>query len=167
MILRLWSLRVPTAATTALPDTVSGVDRPCLSDVSGNPNTSGVTCRGIPDVADESGDIATSSYDIYSDELGGASGEGGTSLSSPLMMGMWARVQAAARGGTGFADPLIYAVGKNATQDAADFNDYEVGTNGAYQALLGWDYVTGWGTPNLTPLMKDVDHGRTAPIQAG
>ena len=146
---------------------VSGVDRPCLSDVSGNPNTSGVTCRGIPDVADESGDIATSSYDIYSDELGGDSGEGGTSLSSPLMMGMWARVQAAARGGTGFADPLIYAVGKNATEDAADFNDYEVGTNGAYQALPGWDYVTGWGTPNLTPLMKDVDHGRTAPIQAG
>ncbi|HTU95470.1 MAG TPA: S53 family peptidase [Solirubrobacteraceae bacterium] len=146
---------------------VSGIDRPCLSDVNGNPNTSGVTCRGIPDVADESGDIATSSYDIYSDELGGESGEGGTSLSSPLMMGMWARVQAAAKGGTGFADPLIYAVGKNATEDAADFNDYEVGTNGAYQALPGWDYVSGWGTPNLTPLMKDVDHGRTAPIQAG
>ncbi len=71
-----------------------------------------VTCRGIPDVADESGDIATSSYDIYSDELGGASGEGGTSLSSPLMMGMWARVQAAAAasGTWGFANPLIYAV---------------------------------------------------------
>ena len=146
---------------------VSGINRPCLSDVSGNPNTSGVTCRGIPDVADESGDIATSSYDIYSDELGGASGEGGTSLSSPLMMGMWARVQAAARGGTGFANPLIYAVGKNATQDAADFNDYMVGTNGAYQALPGWDYVSGWGTPNLTPLMKDIDHGNTAPIQKG
>jgi pseudomonalisin len=146
---------------------VSGIDRPCLSDVNGNPNTGGVTCRGIPDVADESGDIATSSYDIYSDELGGASGEGGTSLSSPLMMGMWARVQAAARGGTGFADPLIYAVGKNATQDAADFNDYMVGTNGAYQALPGWDYVSGWGTPNLTPLMKDIDHGNTAPIQTG
>jgi hypothetical protein len=70
------------------------------------------------------------------------------------MMGMWARVQAAARGGTGFADPLIYAVGRNATEDAADFNDYEVGTNGAYQAFPGWDYVTGRGTPNLTPLMK-------------
>jgi subtilase family serine protease len=146
---------------------VSGINRPCLSDVSGNPNTGGVTCRGIPDLADESGDIATSSYDIYSDELGGASGEGGTSLSSPLMVGMWARIQAAARGGTGFANPLIYAVGKNATQDAADFNDYQVGTNGAYQALPGWDYVSGWGTPNLTPLMKDIDHGKTAPIQTG
>ena len=146
---------------------VSGLDRPCLSDASGNPNTGGVTCRGIPDVADESGDIATSSYDIYSDELGGPSGEGGTSLSSPLMVGMWARIQAAAHGGTGFANPLIYAIGKNATQDAADFNDYQVGTNGGYQALPGWDYVSGWGTPNLTPLMKDVDHGRTAPIQPG
>jgi pseudomonalisin len=146
---------------------VTNLNRPCVSDVSGSPNTGMVTCRGIPDVSDESGDIATSSYDIYSDELGGASGEGGTSLSSPLMVGMWARVQAAARGGTGFANPLIYAVGKNATQDAADFNDYAVGTNGAYQAMPGWDYVSGWGTPNLTPLMKDVDHGNTAPIRTG
>jgi subtilase family serine protease len=143
---------------------VSNINRPCLSSVSGTPNTSLGTCRGIPDVADESGDIATSSYDIYSDELGGASSEGGTSLASPLMMGMWTRVQAASRHGTGFADPLIYAVGKSSAQDAAAFNDYSVGTNGAYQAQPGWDYVSGWGTPVLTPLMKDIDHGNTAPI---
>jgi pseudomonalisin len=141
------------------------VDRPCVSSVSGTPNTSLGTCRGIPDVADESGDIATSSYDIYSDELGGASSEGGTSLASPLMMGMWARVQAASRTGTGFADPQIYAVGDNATKYARDFYDYTVGTNGAYQATPGWDYVSGFGTPVLTPLIKDIDHGNTAPIQ--
>ena len=82
------------------------------------------------------------------------------------MMGMWTRVQAASRTGTGFADPLLYAVGKNAAQDAQAFNDYEVGTNGAYQALPGWDYVSGWGTPVLTPLMQDIDN-RTAPIQKG
>jgi pseudomonalisin len=143
----------------------ANVNRPCLSSVSGTPNTSLGACRGIPDVADESGDIATSSYDIYSDELGGASSEGGTSLSSPLMMGMWTRIQAAARGGTGFADPRIYAVAENATDYARDFNDYTVGTNGAYQAGSGWDYVSGWGTPVLTPLMQDIDHGNTAPIQ--
>ncbi len=141
----------------------SAVNRPCLSDVNGNPNTSGATCRGIPDVADESGDIATSSYDIYSDELGGASSEGGTSLSSPLMVGMWTRIQAASRYGTGFADPDIYRIAENATDYARDFNDYQAGTNGAYQALPGWDYVSGWGTPVLTPFMTDVD-GRTAPI---
>ncbi|HEX4008735.1 MAG TPA: S53 family peptidase [Solirubrobacteraceae bacterium] len=145
---------------------VSNIDRPCLSDVSGNPNTSLGTCRGIPDVADESGDIATSSYDIYSDELGGASSEGGTSLASPLMMGMWTRIQAASRRGTGFADPLLYAVGKSSAEDAQAFNDYEIGTNGAYQAEPGWDYVSGWGTPILTPLMQDIDN-RTAPIQNG
>ena len=141
----------------------SAVDRPCLSDVNGNPNTSLGTCRGIPDVADESGDIATSSYDIYSDELGGASSEGGTSLSSPLMVGMWTRIQAASRRGTGFADPDIYRVAENATDYARDFNDYEAGTNGFYQALPGWDYVSGWGTPVLTPFMTDVD-GNTKPV---
>ena len=72
--------------------------RACRASAA-RPNTSLGTCRGIPDVADESGDIATSSYDIYSDELGGASSEGGTSLASPLMMGMWARIQAASRQG--------------------------------------------------------------------
>ena len=139
----------------------SNVNRPCLSDLAGNPNTAGTTCRGIPDVADESGDIATSSYDIYSDELGGDSGEGGTSLSSPLMAGMWARIQAASSTGTGFADPLIYKVAENSTEYARDFNDYQVGTNGAYQAAPGWDYVTGWGTPVLTPLIQDIDGGLT------
>jgi pseudomonalisin len=142
----------------------SAVDRPCLSDLNGNPNTSGVTCRGIPDVADESGDIATSSYDIYSDELGGASSEGGTSLASPLMVGMWTRIQAASRRGTGFADPDIYRIAENSTDYARDFNDYEAGTNGFYQALPGWDYVSGWGTPVLTPFMTDVD-GRTTPVR--
>lgn len=142
----------------------ASVDRPCLSDLNGTPNTSGVTCRGIPDVADESGDIATSSYDIYSDELGGASSEGGTSLSSPLMVGMWTRIQAASRRGTGFADPDIYRIAENSTDYARDFNDYEAGTNGFYQALPGWDYVSGWGTPVLTPFMTDVD-GRTTPVR--
>jgi pseudomonalisin len=140
----------------------SDVNRPCLSSVSGTPNTSLGTCRGIPDLADESGDIATSSYDIYSDELGGASSEGGTSLSSPLMVGMWARIQAASGGGTGFADYDIYKVAENATDYAKDFNDYQLGTNGAYQAGPGWDYVSGWGTPVLTPFMRQVT-GRTTP----
>jgi pseudomonalisin len=142
----------------------ANVNRPCLSTVSGTPNTRLGACRGIPDVSDESGDIATSSYDIYSDELGGASSEGGTSLASPLMMGMWTRIQAASRAGTGFADYGIYRVADNATAYAKAFYDYTIGTNGAYQAGPGWDYVSGWGTPVLTPLMTDID-GTTAPIQ--
>ena len=51
-------------------------------------------------------------YFIYID--GEPSSEGGTSLASPLMMGQWARIQAAASarvqrsGGLGFADETIY-----------------------------------------------------------
>ena len=139
------------------------MNRPCLSDLNGNPNTAGAICRGIPDVSDKSGDIATSSYDIYSDELGGASSEGGTSLSSPLMVGMWTRIQAASGNGTGFADPDTYRIAENATDYADDFNDHEAGANGFYQATPGWDYVSGWGTLVLTPVMTSLD-GRTAPL---
>ncbi|MGZ4263222.1 MAG: hypothetical protein ACXVS6_03745 [Solirubrobacteraceae bacterium] len=79
------------------------------------------------------------------------------------MAGMWARVQAASPDGTGFADPVIYKVAENSTDYARDFNDYQVGTNGAYQAAPGWDYVTGWGTPVLRPFIQDFDGG-TAPV---
>ncbi|MGZ4220998.1 MAG: hypothetical protein ACXVH3_07965 [Solirubrobacteraceae bacterium] len=72
---------------------------------------------------------------------------------------MWARVQAASPDGTGFADPVIYKVAENSTDYARDFNDYQVGTNGAYQAAPGWDYVTGWGTPVLRPFIQDFDGG--------
>jgi len=79
-------------------------------------------------------------------------------------------VQAASPTGTLFADPLLYAIGKDATKYANDFYDISptnnggAGTNGAYQSLPGWDYVSGWGTPRLTNLMKDLDGGNTAPV---
>jgi len=65
---------------------------------------------------------------------------------------------------TGFADPDIYRIAEDATDYARDLNEYEAGTNGFYQALPEWDYVSAWGTPVLTPLMTDVD-GQTAPVQ--
>jgi pseudomonalisin len=141
----------------------AAVNRPCVSDRDGNTTNTGVTCRGIPDVASESGDIATSSYTIYSPELGGDSSEGGTSLSSPLWAGMWTRIQAASARGTGFANYPIYRTAENATRYARDFTDLQVGTNGAYQAAAGWDYVSGWGVPDVAHLMQDVD-GRLTPV---
>ena len=138
---------------------VTNVNRPCLSDPDGNTTNTGQTCRGIPDVAAESGDIATSSYTIYSPELGGDSSEGGTSLSSPLWVGMWARVQAASASGTGFADDAIYRVASDPAKYATDFYDLQTGTNGAYTAGPGWDYVSGWGVPDLAKLAADVNAG--------
>lgn len=75
----------------------------------GAANPPGTVCRGAPDVAAMSGDVATNGYDIISG--GSPSVEGGTSLSSPLWVGTWTRVQAAAASELGFADPTIYAIG--------------------------------------------------------
>ena len=73
---------------------------------------------------------------------------GGTSLSSPLWVGMWTRIQAAAADqthGLGFADQTLYAVG-NGPHYADDFHDITLGGNGLYIATPGWDYVSGFGT---------------------
>jgi pseudomonalisin len=144
---------------------VSAIDHPCVVDDSGSPYPSGTICRGAPDVAAMSGDIATNAYDIYED--GAASTEGGTSLSSPLWVGMWTRVQAAAPAkGLGFADPTFYAIGSGHEGDYAnDFYDITLGTNGLYQAGTGWDYVSGWGVPDVTHLTQDLD-GTLIPTDA-
>jgi pseudomonalisin len=136
---------------------VTAIDHPCVVDASGSPYPAGTICRGAPDVAAMSGDIATNAYDIYED--GTASTEGGTSLSSPLWVGMWTRVQAAAPAkGLGFADPTFYAIGTGKIGDyAKDFFDVTLETNGLYQAGTGWDYVSGWGVPDVTNLTQDLD----------
>jgi pseudomonalisin len=142
---------------------VSAIDRPCLV----GPNllqiyTLGTVCRGLPDVSALSGDVISNGYTIVSDMVPGTSG--GTSLAAPLWMGMWTRIQAAAPDqahGLGFANPLLYQKGESSHYDQ-DFHDITVGTNGLYLAGKGWDYVSGFGTPNLTNLMTDID-GTTTP----
>jgi pseudomonalisin len=94
--------------------------------------------------------------------------EGGTSLSSPLWLGMWARIQAhhdavhrstlapRPKRSLGLANEVIYRLGSNATTDARDFYNIEVGAN-PLPAGPGWNYPSGWGSPNVTPLMDDAD----------
>lgn len=154
---------------------VPNVSRRCLSTPSGSlyPPTAAPICRGVPDVADMSGNVTGDAYFIYVD--GEPSSEGGTSLSSPLMMGQWARIQAAApahvqqAGGLGFADELIY---RQARRDyARDFYDvtqseYGVG-NGAYAPGPGWDYASGWGALNVSHFLTDVDGTTDAALPTG
>jgi hypothetical protein len=126
------------------------------------PGPTAAACRGVPDVAAQSGDIASNGYGIV------AGGEtaypgGGTSLSSPLWLGMWTRIQAAApNGGLGFADATFY---KLPSSDFFDIGGVSPQTapagNGFYTALPGWDYVSGLGTPNVTAIMLSADHKTT------
>jgi pseudomonalisin len=131
-----------------------GLFLPCVATPDGQLTNLGQPCRGVPDVAAQSGDVLTNGYGIVA--AGKDSQGGGTSLSSPLWMGMWARVnQSAISPGYGFANETIYRLGKNATTAGRDFYDITVGANGLYAALPGWDYVTGFGTPRLTNLIAD------------
>lgn len=146
----------------------------CISDPHGNPYVPAFPlCRGNPDVAAQSGDVIGNGYTVT---MGGTNDQagGGTSLSSPLWLGMWTRVQAAATNpaGNGFANNSFYAIGKDATKDANDFFDIGsastetvVSCNGANCSHVGWDYTSGWGSPNLTGLMTDLD-GKTAPTNS-
>ncbi|HET9690585.1 MAG TPA: S53 family peptidase [Acidimicrobiales bacterium] len=163
---------------------VKAVDVPCVSDPTGtSPNTSGQICRGVPDVAALSGNITGNGYFIYID--GAPSAEGGTSLSSPLTVGMWTRVQAASRQvsasgvkGLGFAAPALYSLydfDKNGTggsygKDFFDVTTEESGaTNGAYSPQPGWDYTSGLGVMNVAAVIDDLDHqapGKEAAVAA-
>jgi pseudomonalisin len=73
---------------------------------------------------------------------------GGTSLSSPLALGAFARFQSAHANKVGFAGPAFYA-GATALPSAASpagFHDIILGANGLYSDLPGYDLVTGLGS---------------------
>jgi subtilase family serine protease len=127
---------------------VTNLTRTCLD--------SGELCRGVPDVSAISGDVISNGYTIVAD--GADSEGGGTSLSSPLWAGMWARIVGTSPGkrGYGFANPLIYSIGKNPKRYAQSFYDITTGTNGLNQAQTGWDYTNGFGVPRLSGLLENV-----------
>ena len=131
-----------------------GLSLPCVATPKGELSNLGRACRGIPDVAAQSGDVLTNGYAIVSNGVVGQGG--GTSLSSPLWAGMWARVnQSAGHRGAGFANETLYRLGKNPVTRARDFFDITIGVNGIYSAGPGWDYVSGFGTPRLAHIISD------------
>ncbi|HWL86714.1 MAG TPA: S53 family peptidase [Polyangiaceae bacterium] len=137
---------------------------PCVTDLT-------KPCRGISDVAAQSGDVLTNGYGIIA--KGAATTGGGTSLSSPLWEGMWVRVQgaAASSSGNGFANYALYRVGNDPASYARDFFDVSSldlthglpAVNGIYATTPGWDYVTGFGTPRVAGLICDIAGQGCAP----
>ena len=130
----------------------------CLFDPNGNPYLTGApACRSTPDVASISGDVATGNGLSITNDSGSDQQGAGTSLSSPLWLGFWTRINAAAKNkGLGFANPSIYKLA------GRDFYDVTVGDNQPYPATPGYDNTTGWGTPDVTALMRDLT-GRLTP----
>jgi hypothetical protein len=83
--------------------------------------------------------------------LGGAPGNvNGTSASAPLWAGFTAIINETSEAGgkkdLGFVNPLFYLIAQNPSTYAATFNDVTTGNNGV-AATIGYDNVTGLGTP--------------------
>src|SRR4029077_3745659 len=138
----------------------------CTFDPEGNPyipvaGAAGPICRSTPDVAAISGDVATGNGLLINSDRGADSQGAGTSLSSPLWLGVWTRIQAAASGkGLGCANYKIYKLAHSS--GGRDFYDVTVGDNQPYPATPGYDNTTGWGTPEISQIMQDLT-GRLTP----
>jgi subtilase family serine protease len=92
--------------------------------------------RGLPDIAFDANPNSGAVIVVN----GSLQQWGGTSLSSPLFVGFWARMIAAKGTGIGFAAPKLYQL------PASAFHDVTSGSNGGESAAPGWDYTTGFGS---------------------
>ncbi len=144
---------------TAWPDSgggyVSGTPIPSYQQASGVINSSNggsTTLRNAPDVAAEANFDNTT---VINGQF--ASGYGGTSYATPRWAGIiaLANQQAVANGNStvGFFNPKLYAIGTGSSYTAifhditSGNNKPSAGTGNGFNAVTGYDLVTGWGSP--------------------
>jgi subtilase family serine protease len=117
--------------------------------------------RGVPDIALSADPNTGGGADIT---VNGAQEEvGGTSLSSPLAMGAWARVESAHANKLGDIAPNVYGLYNKANAGLTSgalptavpgLKDVTIGSNGLYVATPGYDFTTGLGTLDIAQLDK-------------
>lgn len=128
--------------------------------------------RAVPDISlDADPNVATPAKVYVGKTLNYV---GGTSLSSPLMLGFWARLEAAHHNKLGLASIALYRVydkvnpgesvsnpvGLPVTVPSPDpkpvkgFTDITIGDNGVYPATPGYDEATGLGAPDVAKLRR-------------
>jgi kumamolisin len=113
--------------------------------------------RGVPDVS--ANGSPNSGYPFI---VGGGSGvANGTSASAPLWAGLIAVLNAALGQNVGFINPVIYALNGSGFRDIlpepSDTNNSFLGVTG-YPVTIGWDAVTGLGSPRGVALLNALKH---------
>ena len=128
------------------------------------PVTAGTTGdRSVPDIAMDAN--PTTGAEVYTTT--GPIGVGGTSLSAPLALGAWARVESSYQDRLGFAAPALYAVYLHGTCNASTaaleqvcttpaFHAPLAGDNGLYPETPGYNEDTGLGTLDTAALVTAV-----------
>jgi subtilase family serine protease len=130
--------------------------------------------RAVPDVASDASPHAGMA--VVTSTGGGTyriTGSGGTSASAPLWAGLVALADQYSGRHLGFINAGIYRIGRSASYHMA-FHDVTTGDNTVsfppntvtgYRSSVGWDPVTGWGSPDaavLVPLLARYVHADDA-----
>jgi subtilase family serine protease len=126
--------------------------------------------REVPDVSADAD--PASGYSMYC--TAAASGcpssgwitVGGTSAAAPLWAGSTALIneylQQQQKSRIGFANPVLYGL-QNAQQQFPPFHDVTSGTNLYYPATANYDEASGWGSPDIYNIARDVGGGGSPP----
>jgi subtilase family serine protease len=136
------------------PDSIAIPSWQQISGVINSSNKGSTTLRNGPDVSAN----ANFTFYVCADQTTCTANDyGGTSFATPMWAGYVALVnqQLAINGEPtiGFINPTIYA--QNVTSSyATDFHDITSGTSGSFSAEVGYDLVTGWGSPNGVGLIN-------------
>ena len=154
---------------------ISAVENPGWWTQASDPAYSGQYVTGgraVPDIALDADPNVATPANIYVGKT--VTGVGGTSLSSPMMLGFWARMESAHANSLGLASIALYRVydkvnpGTPVTNPAGipvivpspnpapvpGYTDIVAGSNGTYTATPGYDLVTGLGAPDVAQLTK-------------
>jgi subtilase family serine protease len=138
--------------------------RPSYQDTLPAGSTPIGAMRGVPDVAFQaSARTGTLVYDTGA-SAGGWFIVGGTSCSSPQFAGLVAIADQIAKHGLGQINPTLYQLASGPNYSTY-FYDVTTGNNHAnpsvpgYQATVGWDPLTGLGTPNAATLVPALAAG--------
>lgn len=121
----------------------SSLFEPAPAWQSGVATSSTLGNKGVPDMAMDADPNSGANVWIN----GSPQVVGGTSLSSPLALGVWARMESSHSNSLGFAAPLLYA-----QNGSAGFHDITLGDTGPYPATPGWDFATGLGTIDVSQM---------------
>jgi len=113
-------------------------------------NKGSTTLRNGPDVSAN----ANFTFYVCADQTTCTANDyGGTSFAAPMWAGYIALADQQNGGkGLGFIDPAMYAIGGGASYDT-DFHDIKKGKSGKYTAVVGYDLVTGLGSPKGAALI--------------
>jgi hypothetical protein len=132
-------------------------------------NQGSVYSRNVPDVSM----VAANCWAIADNGTGAI--YFGTSIAAPMWAGFTAlaneQASAIGRPPLGSLNPLVYAIGTNATNatafhDITSGNDTNAGSPNRFFAVPGYDLCTGWGTPagsNLINTLVALDTAKPEP----